>query len=126
MYNIIFYEDKDGNSELYNFIQLLIERTKNNDKNARIQLKQIRTHIGYLEQKGTRAGDKYVKHIQGDIWEIRPCDNRVLFFVWVDNNIVLLNYFRKKTQKTPQREIAKAVRMSKDWEERIDKNEKMD
>ena len=39
------------------------------------------------------------------------------------NNIILLSYFKKMTQKTPQREIKKAKKYMKDYIERSKENE---
>ena len=46
-----------------------------------------------------------MKHLEGDIWELRPLRDRILFAAWVGDSFVLLHHFVKKTQKTPQREI---------------------
>ena len=43
-----------------------------------------------------------------DIWELRPGNNRVLYFYFKNDTFVLLHQFRKKTQKTPKREIERA------------------
>lgn len=48
------------------------------------------------------------KKIEGEIWELRPLDNRILFFAWNGNAFVLLHHFVKKTQKTPKNEIEQA------------------
>jgi phage-related protein len=117
MYNIIFYQDRNGKSEIFKFMKELDKKALTS-KNERIMLKQLRLHINILESLGTRAGKPFVKYIQDDIWEIRPGNNRVLFFVWIDNNIVLLHHFRKKTNKTPKSEILKAINKMKDWKER--------
>ena len=62
-----------------------------------------------------------MKHIEGDIWELRPLKDRIFFFYWKDNTFILLHYFIKKTQKTPQREIEQAKRNLKDFLDRSDK-----
>ena len=85
------------------------------NKDARIQHKQIIQYIQLLEDHGTRLGEKITKHLDEDIWELRPGDNRVLFFYHKDDTFVLLHQFRKKTQKTPPREIAKAKHERDDW-----------
>lgn len=54
---------------------------------------------------GTRAGEPYIKHINGDIWELRPLRDRIFFVAWVNDSFVLLHQFVKKTPKTPKREI---------------------
>ena len=50
--------------------------------------------------------------------ELRPGNNRVLFFYHKDDTYVLLHQFRKKTQKTPRREIDKAMIERDDWKSR--------
>jgi len=52
--------------------------------------------------------ENITKHIENDIWELRPGNNRIFYFYHKDNTYVLLHIFRKKTQKTPKREIIRA------------------
>ena len=70
-----------------------------------------------LSQYGIQAGEPYIKHLDGEIWELRPQRNRVLFVAWLDGGFVLLHHFLKKSQKTPKREIDKAKR---EWQDLID------
>ena len=51
---------------------------------------------------GTRVGEPIVKHLDGEIWELRPSGDRVLFAAVIGGAFVLLHPFRKKTQKTPK------------------------
>ena len=104
MYNIEFYEDANGHSELWDFLEELRLKAATN-KDARIQLKQISLYIQLLEDNGTRLNENITKHLDDDIWELRPGNNRVLYFYFKDDTFVLLHQFRKKTQKTPKREI---------------------
>ncbi len=114
MFKIEFYETADGVSELWNFLDDLQLRATTN-KDARIQHKQIIQYIQLLEDHGTRLGENITKHLEEDIWELRPGNNRVLYFYFRDNTFVLLHHFRKKTQKTPRREIEKAKAERDDW-----------
>lgn len=122
MYNIIFYRDKNGFSELLGFINDLNNKAATS-KNERIMLKQIRFYINIIEKLGTRAGEPFVKHIQNGIWELRPGSNRILFFTWFENNIVLLHHFRKSTDKTPRSELERSVKKMEDWKERNSSDE---
>ena len=63
----------------------------------------------------SRLGENITKHLEEDIWELRPGRNRVLFFYHKDDTYVLLHHFLKKTQKTPRREIEKAKSERNDW-----------
>ncbi len=76
---------------------------------------KIVLHIEILEKTGSRVGLPYSKHIGNGVWELRPNDYRIFFFVWNGNYIVLLHTFRKKTKKTPLREIQRAEKEKSDW-----------
>ena len=114
MNEIVFYETASGENPFGLFFEEL-NRKAATDRTARTQLKQLVFHLDMLAESGTRIGTRYVKHLDGPIWEITPGDNRVLFFVWTGRRFVLLHHFRKTTQKTPQQEIAKAKRELLDW-----------
>ena len=120
MYSVRFYKDKDGNEPLKEYLKELGAKT---DKNSRINYNKIRDYIKMLAEYGTRAGEPYVKHIGGDIWELRPLSNRILFFGYDGRQFILLSHFVKKTQKTPKREIEQAKRLMADYVERSNGNE---
>ena len=122
MYNIEFYSTEDGVSELWNFLDEL-QRKAATSKDARIQHKQIVLYIQLLEDHGTRLGENITKHLTEDIWELRPGNNRVLYFYHRENTYVLLHQFRKKSQKTPRREIEKAKAERDDWIARKGEND---
>lgn len=107
MYNIEFYEDANGISEVWDFLEALRIKS-NSNKDARIQHKQLSLYIQLLQDYGTRLPENITKHLEDDIWELRPGNNRVLYFYHKDDTYVLLHHFRKKTQKTPRREIEQA------------------
>ena len=117
MYEVKFYRDSNGKSEIVEYLDELKEKSKTN-KNERINRYKILAYIGALEQYGTRVGQPVVKHIDGSMWELRPLANRIFFFYWKDNKFVLLHHFIKKTQKTPAREIEQARAKLKDFIER--------
>lgn len=107
MYIVEFYENAAGESELWDYLEELRVKSANN-KDARIQYKQISLYIQLLQDNGTRLPENITKHLDEDIWELRPGNNRVFYFYYKDNKFVLLHYFRKKSQKTPKREIDRA------------------
>ena len=113
-YEIIFYIDDKGQSPVKEFLNELKDQAKHN-KISRQLLEKMYFNISMLERLGTRAGLPYTKHIEDKIWELRPKDYRILFFMWEENNIVLLSVFRKEKNKTPKREIIKAKNRMNDW-----------
>ena len=113
-YKLDFYRDKNGESEVLNFILALKNVSKTN-KDARIQYNKMTSYINTLLENGNTLSENYIKHIDEDIWELRPAHNRVLYFCWLGDTFVMLHYFRKKTQKTPAAEIEQAKRERDDY-----------
>jgi phage-related protein len=69
-----------------------------------------------------RVPEQYLKHISGtDLYEIRVILGSNIFriFCFFDKGklVVLLNGFQKKTQKTPKREIEKALNLKRQYYE---------
>ena len=115
MHPIYFYRDKQGRRPVANYLDELAARK---DKDSRIKLKKIQDYMKILRNHGTLAGEPYMKHIDSDIWELRPIRDRILFVAWHEGSFVLLHHFMKKTQKTPMREIEQAQRELADLKER--------
>ena len=86
-------------------------------------MNKIGDYIEILSQYGTKAGKPYIRHLEGDIWELRPLWDRILFAGYVEESFVLLHYFVKKSQKTPRREIEQAKRELRDFIERNENDE---
>lgn len=66
-----------------------------------------------------RVSTRFVKFIRDGIYELRAThDGNIYraFFIFDDGNVVMLfNGFQKKTQKTPESEIKKAVQIKNDY-----------
>lgn len=115
MYEIEIYKDKNGKSEIKNYLKQLQSKK---DKDSHIKFNKIVAYIRLLKQNGFQLGQPYIKHIDDEIWELRPLRDRILFASWSNNKFILLNVFMKQTQKTPQREIEKAKRLLEDYKKR--------
>lgn len=78
----------------------------------------IKTYISLLEDHGMRINEyrpQAIKQIEGDLYELRPGNNRVFFFYYKDKRFVLLHGFRKKGRKTPLHEIETARKRMEDF-----------
>ncbi len=68
-----------------------------------------------------RLSRNFVKHIRDGVFEMRASHEGNIyrvFFIFDEGNIVMLfNGFQKKTQKTPEKEIEKALRLKKEYYE---------
>lgn len=119
-YTIHFYKDKKGNKPVVEYLE---ELSKNNDKDSRIKINKINDYIEALKEYGANLKEPYIKHIEGEIWELRPLRDRIFFVAWINDSFVLLHHFMKKTQKTPSKEIEKARKELADLKERGLNNE---
>ena len=117
MFEVEFYQNRQGEEPVKDFLISLQKKGKT-DKRSRTLANKVLTYIRILQEYGTRAGIPYMKHIEGDIWELRPQYERVLFFAWTHGHFVLLHHFHKKTQKTPAKELDCAKRRMRDYLER--------
>ena len=115
MYEVFFYEDEKGNSEIKQYINHLQEKE---DKDSRVKFRKITAYIKKLKKEGLSLKKEYIKHIDGEIWELRPLKDRILFAYYKDNKFILLSCFVKKTRKTPRREILRAKKLLKEYKKR--------
>ena len=116
MYKIIFYQNQNGESEVEDYINTL--RKQVNNKDNRVKLNKIIAYMNLLSEQGFEIGSPYIKHLEDDIWELRPIRDKILFAYYTNNKFLLLTCFMKETQKTPKREIERARRLLKDYKER--------
>lgn len=125
MYEIEFYEDKNGKSEIADYIKELNLKSSTN-KEVRINFNKIVAYFDLLEEFGTRIGEPVTKHLDGEIWELRPIKNRFLYAYYKNKKFIILHHFVKKTQKIPKRELKQAKKNLKDYLERNKSNDYME
>lgn len=107
-WKVEYYENERGNKPVETYIvNLPIKRQAN-----------IIRVIDLLEKLGVLLSKPYVKHIDDKIWELRPGNSRILYFLFTGRKIILLHGFSKKTKKTPKREIKIAKKRQKDYEQK--------
>ena len=77
------------------------------------------THIAFLiEEFGLdQVKEPHVKHLRGPLWEMRMKGrdgiSRALYVAAVEQRVVVVRVFIKKTQRTPNREIRLALERAK-------------
>jgi len=118
LHRVIFYRKENGETPVLDYLKAL---GKGKSKDSRIKYNKISQYIKILSEKGTQAGEPFIKHLDGEIWELRPLRDRILFAGILDGCFVLLHSFMKQSQKTPPREIEKAKNELADYLERNEK-----
>lgn len=77
MHEIIFYEDSSGKNPVREYMR---ELEKSKSKDSRIKLNKINDYIQALSVYGVaELSENYVKHLDGEIWELRQSVTRILF-----------------------------------------------
>lgn len=112
MFDIEFYETINGEIPVIEFLDSLP---------LKLNAKALRD-IDLLSEYGNTLREPYSKHIKEGIFELRTKFGsditRIFYFFYVKEKIVLTNGFIKKTQKTPEKEIEKALIYKKDYDRR--------
>lgn len=75
-YDVVFYEDDNGCQPVVEYMRLL---QGENSKDARIKLTKIRDYVKLLKMNGPRLVEPYSKHLEGEIYELRPASNRIYY-----------------------------------------------
>ena len=114
-WQVEYYKKENGDIPVLDFLLSL---------DAKMRAKAFR-EIELLEKHGPNLREPYVKPIKGNgHFELRikfASDiSRIFYFTYHQKTFVLLHGFTKKTQKTPQREIERALRYKEDYERRCD------
>lgn len=118
MYNIIFYEDKDGESEIYDYFQKI--STTKQQPEAKI-FKKLVHQLKMLTAMGPHLNEpqaKFLKKQKYPLWELRPLPERVFYGSWKKDTFIILSHYTKKSDKTDPRQLAKAIDLLEDWYER--------
>ncbi len=71
-----------------------------------------------VKEFGIKLGQPYLKPVSGKIWEMRPGNSRILYFVHTGKKFILLHGFTKKTRKTPKQAIRLAEKRKTSYEKR--------
>lgn len=109
MWTLEFYETENKKVPMEKFLDSL---------DTKMRAKALR-ELQILKEFGTALREPYSKPIREGIFELRikvASDiSRVFYFFYQDNKIVLTNGFIKKSTKTPENEIIKALKYKKDY-----------
>ena len=107
---IVFYETERGDKPVQDFIRK--QNTKERQKTY--------SYLEALAEQGNSLPSNYIKPLGDGLWEFRPefggTEFRLFYFVFVANTIIVLHAIKKKTQKTPTRDLALARKRKEEYE----------
>ena len=111
MYEMVFYERANGEVPAQEFLDSLT---------IKLREKTLRS-LALLQELGPQLRGEEAEYIRDGLFELRTQFGsditRIFYFFFVGRKIVVTSGFIKKSQKTPRREIERALRCKRDWEE---------
>lgn len=117
-WQVEYYKKENGKTPVLEYLLSL---------DAKMRAKAFH-EIELLKKHGSELREPYVKPIKGakykGLFEVRvkfASDIiRIFYFTYCQKTFVLLHGFTKKSEKTPQGELERALRYKKDYERRCD------
>lgn len=113
MFHLEFYATDAGKCPVAEFIDSLPQK---------LQAKAIRD-LDILAKRGPELRQPYSKHLRDGLFELRIQSSgdaaRIFYFFFIGEKIVLVDGFVKKTQRTPQGLLQKALRYKIEYEGRL-------
>ena len=105
--NVILYSKDKNMKILFDSDIPDAEKEFNTVLSARhfVKLDYIKTVVDAVGFKANP--DNLIKHLWGDVYEMRPHDGRVIFVLWDNDNAIVLGAYLKRSQKMPQKIIRK-------------------
>ncbi len=118
VWNVEYYEKENGEVPVREFILSLPPKHRS----------KALWEVRLLAEHGAGLREPYAKSIQGEkykgLFELRVQQgndiSRIFYFLPAGNTFILLHGFVKKTEKTPERELAAALRNKEDYLRRCD------
>jgi phage-related protein len=103
-YDVVFYRTERDRFPVLEFLNALPAK----------EFSKCYSYIELLVQHGNTLPSNIVKHLTDDLWELRPeyggQEFRVFYFIVLGDTIVLLHAIKKKSQRTPKRDLDLALK----------------
>ena len=93
--NIYYYIDERGLNPVREYIQALAQ-----DERAKVF-----AYLAELKKQGHGLRRPLADYLGQGIYELRPKANRIFYFFFLKDNVVLMHAIRKKTDKIQERDL---------------------
>ena len=106
--DIYYFVDRRGRNPVKEFIHGLPFNEQD----------KIYAYIDELRRQGHNLRRPMADYLGSGIYELRPKANRVLYFFFLENSVVLVHAIRKKTDKVPEQDLKLAIKRKGETEEK--------
>jgi len=104
--HIYFFIEKDGNSPVEKFISELTEK----------EGAKVSAYIKILKEFGHNVRRPIADYLGEGIYELRPQANRIFYFYFMKDSVVLLHMIRKRTDKIPPNDLKLCIKRKSEAE----------
>jgi len=109
-FEVVFYVNERGEFPVLEFMESL---------NIKEYAKSI-SYLQILQENGNKLPASFVVHLGGGLYELRPefggVEIRYFYFMVLGDTIVMLHALKKKSRRTPPRDLALARKRMKECE----------
>jgi phage-related protein len=112
--NIYYFVDEDNFAPVKKFINSL----------AKKEQAKIYAYINELKKQGNNLRRPMAGYLKKGIYELRPKDNRIFYFFYLDNKAVLVHAIKKNTKKIPEKDLKICIKRKHSIENKIGKLKK--
>lgn len=106
--DIYYFVDRRGRNPVKEFIHGLPFNEQD----------KIYAYIDELRRQGHNLRRPMADYLGSGIYELRPKANRVLYFFFLKNSVVLVHAIRKKTDKVPEQDLKLAIKRKGETEKK--------
>ncbi len=105
--DIYYFIDERGHNPVKEFIHGLPAKEQ----------EKVYAYIDELRRQGHNLRRPMADYLGSGIYELRPKANRVLYFFFLKNSVVLVHAIRKKTDKIPGQDLGLAIKRKNEVEQ---------
>ena len=119
----IFYQGEKFQVEFYFTAHGELPAKKYFDSSERLIQIKLLALVKYIAEEGRLFDETKFRLVNKNekIYEFKPMAERFFNFFTEGKRIIITNAYRKKGQKVDPRELAKAIKLKKDYEYRVKK-----
>jgi phage-related protein len=98
--DVYYFVDRDGVKPVNEFIDSLTQKEQ----------AKVYAYITELKKQGNNLRRPMVDYLEDGIYELRPKDNRIFYFFYLRDRIVLVHAIRKHVKKVPENDLRLCIK----------------
>ena len=97
---VYYFIDEDGCKPVKEFIDSLTEKEQ----------AKVYAYISELKNQGNNLRRPMADYLRDGIYELRPRDNRIFYFFYLRDRVVLVHAIKKHVKKIPEHDLKLCIK----------------